>query len=481
MNRDTLLRLLSMGENQRIEFKAGINPAAIGREVCAFLNSGGGYLVLGVRDKGDVVGIPPGNDLRDLERQIVTGLAPGALVSFEVQQLEGKPVWVIEVPAGRDIPFSFRNEISVREGERTRRADVDVIRDMVLRRQVEPERWERRLSDANPASDLDPEEVRNTVRQATGLHRSGQAADETGNPVEFLEKLGFVKYGRLTNGGDVLFASHPAARHPQVRVRAVCYARDQSDDNYRDHKNFEGPLVQALEQAFAFVQRNTPSRARFRPSRLAREERGLYPPEAIREGLVNAFAHRDYADFRGGIAIHVFPGRLEIRNSGILPEGISTDDLSKGHLSVLRNPDIAHVLYLRGMMEKLGRGCMMIRKSCREYGIGMPEWRSDPKTGVTLTFFAPEVAPEVTPEVAPEVTPEVRSVLEALVGTMPRRMLQEKLGLKDPEHFRKHYLLPALEGGFVEMTIPDKPQSSRQGYRLTPMGRQALAQRGSGD
>jgi len=484
MNRETLQRLLSLGEGQSLEFKSGVNPVAIGRGVCAFLNSGGGYLVVGIADNGNVMGVPTDQDIKELEKIITSGLAPKALVSFEKQLLDSKPVWVIEVPSGQDIPFSFRNEIYIRDADRTRRADVETIKDMVMRRQVEPERWERRFSDANLERDLDQEEIRSTARQAVTIHRAGPAFDESKSPNEALERLGMVKYGRLTNGGDVLFAAHPAVRHPQVRVRAVHYTSDKSDETYRDHKNIEGPLVQMLEQTFAFIQRNTPSRSRFSPARLTREEQSLYPPEAIREGLVNAFAHRDYADFSGGIAVHVYPNRVEIWNSGNLPEGISPDDLVKGHISVLRNPDIAHILYLRGLMEKLGRGCVMIRKACEEYGIRPPVWRADANTGVTLTFFAPEVATEVgmevTTEVGMEVTTEVKAVLTALTGDMTRRELQEKLGLKNAEHFRKHYLIPVLEGGLVEMTIPDKPQSRLQRYRLTNLGRHVLSTPGGG-
>ena len=487
MNRETLQRMLSLGESQSLEYKTGINPAAIGREICAFLNSGGGYLVIGIADNGDVLGVPAGQDIKELEKAITTGLVPKTLVSFEEQLLDSKPVWVIEVPFGQDIPFSYRNEIFIREGNRTRRADVETIKDMVMRRQVEPERWERRFSDANPERDLDQDEIRSTARQAVTIHRAGPAFDESRSPIEALERLGLMKYGRLTNGGDVLFAVHPAVRHPQVRVRAVFYTSDKSDETYRDHKNIEGPLVQMLEQTFAFIQRNTPSRSRFIPARLTREERSLYPPEAIREGLVNAFAHRDYADFSGGIAVHIYPNRLEIWNSGNLPEGISPDDLVKGHISVLRNPDIAHILYLRGLMEKLGRGCVMIRKACEEYGIRPPVWHADANTGVTLTFFSPEVitevgmevTTEVGTEVTTEVTTEVKAVLTALTGDMTRRDLQEKLGLKNAEHFRKHYLIPVLEGGFVEMTIPDKPQSRLQRYRLTRLGRHVLERPGS--
>ncbi len=82
-----------------------------------------------------------------------------------------------------------------------------------------------------------------------------------------------------------------------------------------------------------------------------------------------------------------------------------------------------------------------------------------------------------TPEVTQEDTPEVR-LLSVLTGEMPRQQLKEALGLKDDEHFRKAYLLPALEAGLIEMTIPDKPRSSKQKYRLTDKGRRWPAQNG---
>jgi len=58
--------------------------------------------------------------------------------------------------------------------------------------------------------------------------------------------------------------------------------------------------------------------------------------------------------------------------------------------------------------------------------------------------------------------------------------LQRALVLKDEEHFRKAYLLPALEAGLIEMTIPEKPRSSKQKYRLTKKGRRYLAERKEG-
>ena len=84
-----------------------------------------------------------------------------------------------------------------------------------------------------------------------------------------------------------------------------------------------------------------------------------------------------------------------------------------------------------------------------------------------------------TPEATLEVTPEVR-LISVLTGEMTRQQLKEGLGLKDDEHFRKAYLLRALDVGLIEMTIPDKPRSSKQKYRLTDKGRKRLAQRGGG-
>ncbi len=81
----------------------------------------------------------------------------------------------------------------------------------------------------------------------------------------------------------------------------------------------------------------------------------------------------------------------------------------------------------------------------------------------------------VAQEVTPEVTPEVERLLGVLNGEMSRLELMAALTLKDEEHFRKAYLVVALELEVIERTIPDKPRSRLQKYRLTPSGKQLLA------
>jgi len=81
-----------------------------------------------------------------------------------------------------------------------------------------------------------------------------------------------------------------------------------------------------------------------------------------------------------------------------------------------------------------------------------------------------------TPEVMPEVTPEVKKLLLAVSGAMTRQEIQKKLKLKDEKNFRENYQQPAVTLGLIEMTVPDKPNSRLQKYRLTGKGA-ALVQR----
>lgn len=78
------------------------------------------------------------------------------------------------------------------------------------------------------------------------------------------------------------------------------------------------------------------------------------------------------------------------------------------------------------------------------------------------------------PQVAPQVTPQVSKLLAVIQGEMSREALQKALHLQDRKSFRERYLKPALAEGLVEMTIPDKPNSRLQKYRLTDKGREVL-------
>ena len=81
------------------------------------------------------------------------------------------------------------------------------------------------------------------------------------------------------------------------------------------------------------------------------------------------------------------------------------------------------------------------------------------------------MADAVTPQVTPQVPPQVSRLLEVLIGDMSRAELMNALALKDRMHFANDYLRPALEEDLIQYTIPDKPNSRLQRYRLTEKGR----------
>lgn len=131
-------------------------------------------------------------------------------------------------------------------------------------------------------------------------------------------------------------------------------------------------------------------------------------------------------------------------------------------------------MFLARYAEKAGSGILDMIARCREAGLPTPEFRQSEgqfiqTLGRPRRAPTPEVTPEVTPQVTPEVAPEVR-LLHVLVGEMSRQQLQQALGLKDQKHFRTAYLQPALDAGLIEMTIPERPQSGKQKYRLTAKG-----------
>ena len=89
-----------------------------------------------------------------------------------------------------------------------------------------------------------------------------------------------------------------------------------------------------------------------------------------------------------------------------------------------------------------------------------------------------QVSEAAAPQVAPQVTPQVERLLEVLIGDMSREDLQTALGLQDRKSFRERYLKPAVAEGLIEMTLPGKPNSRLQKYRLTDQGRRWLQRRG---
>jgi ATP-dependent DNA helicase RecG len=137
------------------------------------------------------------------------------------------------------------------------------------------------------------------------------------------------------------------------------------------------------------------------------------------------------------------------------------------------------MFYRAGIIERWGMGTLNIIDWCSENGNPPPVW-SQQSGSVYVTFKAVELlAEQETDQVAGEVAGEIRQLLHAVKGDMKRQEIQAALGLKHEDHFRQAYLVPALKAGLIEMTVPGKPRSSKQKYRLTDKGRKVLKRTGA--
>ena len=394
MMSDVLLQQITQGEDEHSEFRLGLgNLESLAEVVCSFLNTQGGTIFCGVGEDGQVVGLPPAEQdpqrIRGVHQALADRLTPSALFTVSVDDLDGKAVVTIEVPEGKDRPYVTGGRVFERRGDRTSPADAQALREMVQTKAVSTERWERRPSMAMEEGDLDHEEVQAMLSEAGKSERHRFAKPEDDDAV--LAELGLAGARGYTQGADVLFARNPVVRHPQTRVRLIRYAVGKTANEYLDDRQLQGPLVRVLNQAFDWLRGQLPMEQSFEAdpkAPLARQARMAYPEAAVREGLVNAFAHRDYAGFSGGLTVSVYADRIEIWNAGRLPDGLKPAALRRNHPSLPTNPDMAQVLYLRGLMERIGRGTQKIIQSCVDQGLRSPQWE-DRETGVTLTLWGP--------------------------------------------------------------------------------------------
>ena len=155
-------------------------------------------------------------------------------------------------------------------------------------------------------------------------------------------------------------------------------------------------------------------------------------------------------------------------------------------------------MYLTKYIERMGTGVRDMIRRCLDAGLAEPEiridggffvltiWRklteSEAQSGAQIT--APVKAPVTAPVTPPVVPPVGEFVIRFLVllancGPLSNSEILEAFQLKDRRRLRDTYIDPALADGLVERTIPDKPTSRLQKYRLTETGRKLLEQAGA--
>ena len=308
-------------------------------------------------------------------------IAPRLLPDIELLRYRETHVLAVRVHPSASRPHYLGTDVAkgayVRVGSANRLADADLLAEMG--------RFVHRQSfDEQPMPNLDSE--------ALDFRAASESFAEFRRLVRRdLDTLGLrtAHQGRQmpTVGGMLLFGKDRLAHFPDAWVQAGRFAGfDKS--SIVDQVALRMPLAETIPAAVAFVECHMASGIEIGPIRSA--PRWEIPPLAVREALVNAVAHADYSQRGAPIRVSVFDDRLEVENPGLLPFGLTIEDLPRG-VSKLRNRVIGRVFHELGLVEQWGSGAQRMIAACHEAGIARPVWE-EIGTRMRVTLHTGQIA-----------------------------------------------------------------------------------------
>lgn len=334
-----------MRESEKTEFKRTF-VGDLNKEVIAFANCGGGEIFVGIDDDGGVCGVDDINDMQlRCTAHIKNTIRPDIMnfVRVEPVVVDGKNVLKIIVCRGSAAPYYIAGKgirpegVYVRRGTASSPATQTEILNMIR--------------DTSVAY----EDMR-SIEQNLTFVRAGQEFDRAGLPFGDAQKrsLGIVGAdGCFTNLGYLL--SDQCAQNIKFAV-----FDGYEKEVFRDRHEFGGSLFGQIEDTMRAIdiynRQSSP-----KTDGLLRQDRRDYPEEAIREALLNAVVHRDYA-MGGYTLISMFDDRIEFVSLGGLMRGVEMEDIMLG-VSYLRNKKLADVFYRLHLIEAYGTGLAKIKAS----------------------------------------------------------------------------------------------------------------------
>ena len=372
MSDEILKELIHAGESQTVEFApaaAAEDIAKVGRTVCSFANGNGGALIIGAT-QGSVPNDP--SLVENLRVELLRRISPHIAFAIRDVVFQQRHLLLVDVPGGWDMPYTFDREIFVRVGGQTRPADGVDVRELLAKKSALGPRWERQIAAGVNLHELDDTLLLRVAREAEGGKRFLFAGPKSA--IEILRELDLAESDLLRNSAFALFGKHPDRRFPQMRLRVVAY-HSTDQESLKDSRMIGGNLYEILDKGLAFLKDHTPISSEIPREGLRREQKPPYPLTAIREALLNAIIHRDYAFSDGSASISIFSDRVEIWNIGVLPDGMEISELKHVHASRPRNPDIAHLFMLHGQIERIGSGTRRIIREFSTAGLPEPKWR----------------------------------------------------------------------------------------------------------
>jgi ATP-dependent DNA helicase RecG len=350
-------------ETKKLDFKEKFTDEVL-ETLCAFANTDGGQIIIGVRDNGEVKGIEINNkELQQITEKIVTNL--GIYPDIEIKEEQGKKILLIKVPRSK-FPVSYKGKYYERVGNTTREMSFEKLKEFLR----EDLYWDSLTNESN-FEEIDPETVKLFIRLSKARGRL-TIFDEDSKPELLFEHLKLFEKGKLTNAAILLFGRDPQRYFLNSVLRII---RLKNHTTIIGDKLIDGNLfkqvIEGEEAIKSFIN------VRYEIKDFQRNEIWDYPLAALREAMINALIHRDY--FRWGVQtqIKIFDDHIWFYNIGGLPKGITLEQLKKPHSSVPRNPLIVHIFYLAGFIEEVGSGTGRMIEEMKKVGLPEPEFKEE--------------------------------------------------------------------------------------------------------
>ena len=340
-----------IAENKTTEFKREY-VEDIKNTIIAFANCDGGTLYIGVNDDGTACGVDNvdgtmlrvTNAIRDAVRPDVT-----MFVECNNDLMDEKPIVRVTVQRGTARPYYLHGKGIRPEGVYVRQGASTV-----------------------PATDA---AILNMIKETSGdSYEAARSLDQRltfNKAIDFFEKRK-IEFGRTQMrtlhliGDDDTYTNLAFLLSEQcTHMIKLAVFEGSKKSVFKDRRELSGSLLEQMEEAFNYIDRYNRTRAEF--SGLDRLDMRDYPPEAIREALLNAIVHRDYS-FSGATLISIFEDRIEFVTIGGLVKGITLDDVKLG-ISVLRNQHLANIFYRLRLIEAYGTGILKINECYDDYDV----------------------------------------------------------------------------------------------------------------
>ncbi|MCR5456125.1 MAG: putative DNA binding domain-containing protein [Bacteroidales bacterium] len=367
--------LVNQGEGYKVDFKSTV-PAKVrelSEEVCSFANAHGGYIFIGVDDKGMIVGCDISNSRRSAITDTCSEISPQ--VEFELYNVEiaDKTVWVIDIPEGKDKPYICGGSVYVRQGPnaqklRTRNEILNFFRECNSVHYDDTPAYNVDL-----IQEIDPENFDYFCRMAK-ISRTIPDRQILENLCCYDERTSYPKAGAV-----MFFAKHPEQHYQQCWVHCVLF---KGTDNIYiiDDKRLNGTLFQQYKQAIDWLMQKIEMRIIVEDAGPHKEIFEL-PIDALREAMINALCHRDYYESGATIVVAVYDDRVEISNpGGLLPQVAE----NFGHKSLSRNPFIFKLFTRMQLVEKVGSGIPRMIRLMKDSGHKEPVFEKDGIFSITF-------------------------------------------------------------------------------------------------